>query len=430
MKKFLSIVFCLVMIQTMVFAQGAKDSVEVETAKDQEITILATWAGDYAATVVTRDTIQAFSDADNGIIINADYVYEEKSYYDKLRTRIATGEFPDIFEDYGGARDRDYAESGLLVDLQPYLDADPAWRDSFVNILSDWQYADIPGQFGVPTDMYCVGIYYNKEIFADLDIEIPESMDEFTAVCDKLIANGYAPMSLGEKDPYRAGHFLNNLVLKSIGAQGVMDLGSRKISYDGPEIRRVLQMIYDFNEKGYFGPNTINKDAGMARADFHNEVSAMHFDGTWAISRIEESAIAAKVGFFPFPYIEKEFAGSWQGGNNGGVSIINNGDQAKIEAAVEVLKMLTSPEIMAAKQVSIKGGVFPVKFEGDPSIVSPLAVTVSEQMATATEFKTDIQNYDVNTKMLDTVRNSLQGLFVGGTVDECVEDIMRVVNAN
>jgi len=429
MKKLCSIVLSLALVSMSVFAQGGQESSKGETAKDVEVTILATWAGDYPATVVTRDAVQEFSDSANGIIVDTDFVYEEKAYYDKLRTRIATGEFPDIFEDYGGARDRDYVESGLLVDLQPYLDADTAWRDSFVNILGDWQYDGFAGQYGVPTDMYCVGMFYNKAIFADLGLTIPESMEDFTALCDKLLAAGYAPMSLGEKDPYRAGHFLNNLVLKSIGAQGVMDLGSRKIAYDGPEMMRLFQMIYDFNEKGYFGPNTINKDASMARADFHNQVSAMHFDGTWAISRIDESEIAGDVGFFPFPYIEEEFYGHWQGGNNGGISVVNTGDQEKIDAAVELVKMLTSPDLMAAKQSAVKGGVYPVKFKGDPSVVSPLATAVSSQMAAADVFKTDIQNYDLNTKMLDTVRNALQGLFVGGTPEECAADIMRVVNA-
>ncbi|RDG29227.1 extracellular solute-binding protein [Oceanispirochaeta sp. M1] len=429
MKKLCLIVLGLSLISTMIFANGSQESTDAKPAKDVEITVLATWAGDTPSVVVTRDAVLGFSELENGITVNADFVYEEKSYYDKLRTRIATGEFPDIFEDYGGARDKDYVESGLLVDLQPYLDADPEWRDSFVNVLGDWQYDGFPGQFGVPTDMYCVGIYYNTAIFEELNLEIPESMDEFTAVCDKLITAGYDPMSLGEKDPYRAGHFLNNLVMKSIGAQGVMDLGSRKIAYDGPEMMRLYQLIYDFNEKGYFGPNTINKDAGMARADFHNKVSAMHFDGTWAISPIDESKISADVGFFPFPYLEKEFYGHWQGGNNGGVSVVNTQDQDKIDAAVELVKMLTSPKLMAEKQAAAKGGVYPVMFEGDSSVVSPLATIVSEKMTMSEVFKTDIQNYDVNTKMLDAVRNALQGLFVGGTPEECAADIMRVVNA-
>lgn len=429
MKKLCSIILGLTLISTAVFANGDQDTSDGTNAKNVEITVIATWAGDNPATVVTRDSVMDFSTAENGITVETDFVYEEKSYYDKLRTRIATGAFPDIFEDYGGARDRDYVESGLLVDLQPYLDADTEWKDSFVNILGDWQYDGFPGQFGVPTDMYCVGIFYNKSIFEELNLDIPESMDEFTAVCDKLIAAGYAPMSLGDKDPYRAGHFLNNLVMKSLGAQGVMDLGSRKISYDSPEMIKLFQIIYDFNQKGYFGKNTINKDASMARADFHNKVSAMHFDGTWAIPQIDESAISDVVGFFPFPYIEKEFYGHWQGGNNGGLSVVNTGDQSRIDAAVELVKMLTSSELMSEKQATAKGGIYPVRFESNTSDVSPLAAEVSRQMATSEIFKTDIQNYDINTKMLDTVRNALQGLFVGDSPEECAAGIMRVVNA-
>lgn len=355
---------------------------------------------------------------------------DEKSYYNKLRTRFATGEFPDIFFDYGGARTADYVESGILVDLQPFLDADPQWKDDFLPILDDWRYADYPGAlYGLPTSFYVVGLFYNKAIFAELGLQPPTTMQEFEQVSEALMQGGYIPLSLGEKDVYRAGHVFNNLVMKSYGSEAVTALGNRTLSYDDPKIMKLYQMLYDYNKRGYFGANTINKDTNMARTDFHSGKAAMHFDGTWYLGTAATTPIADDISFIPFPTIAPEFANSWQGGTNGGLSVVNAGDKVKVEKAVALLKELTRGEFAKEQQAVAKGGVYPVFFDSDPSVVSRISIEVSNAYAKAEEFRSDIQNYDTNPKMLETVRVALQGLFVGKSPRQCADEIMLVVNA-
>lgn len=435
MKKSIFTIFAVsMMLLSVVFAGGTKEvggSSRTSTPKETTISVLAEWAGDSPGTKAFRDKLDAISAADNGIKIEQEMISDETSYYNKLRTRFATGEFPDIFLDFGGARSYDYVKSGVLVNLRPYLDADPEWANGFVDgVIEDWEYSDYPGAvYGVPTAFYVVGIFYNKAIFAELGLEPPKTMDEFTDVCDKLLAAGYIPMPLGEKDIYRAGHFLNNLVLKAYGSEAVTALGNRTLSYDDPKMIRLYKMIYDFNQKGYFGPNAVNKDNNMARTDFHTGKSAMQFDGTWYLGIAATSPIADDIGFFPFPAVDEKYAGSWQGGNNGGLSVVNTGDQERIDKAVEVVKALTGSAFAAEQQVANGGGIYPVKFDSVPEKVSRISIEVSKAMESAKEFRSDIQNYDINTKMLETVRMALQGLFVGKTPEQCAQEIMRVVNA-
>ena len=430
-RKFTVLVLAMLLLYT-VFAQGSKEGDADTTTKNQTtISVLAEWAGDSPGTTIFRNKLAEINDADNGIKIEQEMISDETSYYNKLRTRFATGEFPDVFLDFGGARSFDYVQSGVLVDLRPYLDADQKWSNDFVNgVIEDWEYTEYPDAvYGVPTAFYVVGIFYNKAIFAKLGLEIPKTIEEFTDVCDKLLAAGYIPMPLGEKDIYRAGHLLNNLVLKAYGSEAVTALGNRTLAYDDPKMIRLYQMIYDFNQKGYFGPNAVNKDTNMARTDFHAGKSAMQFDGTWYLGIASKAANAADIGFMPFPSINPEFFGSWQGGNNGGLSVVNTGNKEKIQKAVEVVKTLTSSEFAKEQQAANGGGIYPVKFDSDSEKVSRISIEVSKAMAEAKEFRTDIQNYDINTKMLETVRMALQGLFVGKTPEQCAQEIMRVVKA-
>ncbi len=420
----------VLLLPLMLFAQGSKDKNVAGAKGDITISIIAEWSSDTPTSKIFRDKIAEFDAEDNGIKVVSEMIGDEKSYYNKLRTRFATGEFPDIFFDYGGARTADYVESGILVDLQPFLDADPEWKADFLPILDDWRYADYPGAlYGVPTSFYVVGLFYNKAIFAELGLQAPTTMKEFEQVSDKLMEAGYIPLSLGEKDVYRAGHFFNNLVMKSYGSDAVTALGDRTLSYDDPKIMKLYQMLYDYNNRGYFGANTINKDTNMARTDFHSEKAAMHFDGTWYLGTAASVSIADDISFIPFPAINPEYANSWQGGTNGGLSVVNTGDANKVEKSIQLLKELTRGEFAKEQQAVARGGVYPVFFESDPSVVSRISIEVSDAYENAEEFRSDIQNYDDNPKMLETVRVALQGLFVGKTPKQCAEEIMLVVNA-
>lgn len=427
----LSITLILALLAaSLVFSTGSKEAVE-DSRKNVDLIVMGTWANDTPYVAAYRAKFDEISAEDNGINIIQEMIGEETQYYNKLRTRFATGEFPNIFSDYGGARSYDYVKSGVLVDLAPYLEADPKWKNGFLaGVLEDWEYDDYPGAiYGVPTAFYCVGLFYNAAIFSELGLTPPATIKEFEDVCDKLLAAGYIPMSLGEKDTYRAGHLLNNLVMKSYGSEFVAKLGNREISYDSPQMMVLYQMIYDWNKKGYFGQNAVNKDSNMERADFHSKKTAMHFDGTWYLAVAKDSAIVNDIHFVPFPTINPSFSGSWQGGTNGGLEVVNTGNKEQIDKAVEAIKQITSPEFMKHIQILSGGGVYPIKFDSDPYSVSALSIEVSEALKTATEFRSDIQNYDMNTKMLETVRVALQGLFIGKTPEEIAAEIMHVVKA-
>ena len=420
----------IVLIPTTLTAQGASDSKSAKAAKkDAEITLVSRWSEDIPGSVFFRNHLTALSDADNGIKIIQDHVNDEMSYYDKLRTKFATGEFPNVFFDYGGSRTIDYVSSGVLVDLKPYLDADPQWRDAFIPLFDKWQYKDYPGTWGIPSEFYEVSIFY-KAIFAEVGVEPPTTLAEFEKVCDALLAAGYIPLALGERDIWRAGHFSNNLIMKTFGAQGVADLADRKLAYDSPEMIKIFKTIQEYNNRGYFGPNPVNMDYNLEKTSFHTGKSAMHMDGSWYLGEGSQSAIGDVMSVFPFPSINPDHAGAWQGGAAGGFSVVDTGDQATIDAAITVLKSITTPDYMKNLQKVNNGGLYPVNFEADPSVVSQLTIDYMGLLRSAEEFRDDVQTYDTIPSLLETVRLAIQGLFVGKTPAECGAEIVAEIAMN
>lgn len=169
--------------------------------------------------------------------------------------------------------------------------------------------------YGVGFDGEMVGIYYNKEIFEEHDLEVPESISEFEQVNEKLREAGVEPIALAGLKDYRIFH-VYTLVQASVmshytgpnAAQDylddiVLEWNENRTWVNGAneEAARIMQ---EWAEKGYF----IEGYSGLGGTDdleiFKAGEAAMFIQGSWYSGDIANSDIEA--GFFPFPPYEKD----------------------------------------------------------------------------------------------------------------------------
>ncbi len=92
-------------------------------------------------------------------------------------------------------------EAGHLADL-----SDLDGMENFSDVAkSAWQTDDGSATFCVPMASVIHGFIYNKDAFAELGLEVPETEDEFFAVLDKIKEDGtYIPMAMGTNDQWEA----------------------------------------------------------------------------------------------------------------------------------------------------------------------------------------------------------------------------------
>ncbi|MDD2973267.1 MAG: extracellular solute-binding protein [Lachnospiraceae bacterium] len=408
------------------------DDSSARKSGDIEISVSTRYASDNPDESYYREMVEKFNEMDNGIHVTMDNISTESDYLDKLRTSFANGDTPNVFIEYGGSRCYDYLESDALLDFSSYLNEDQEWYDSFYD--SMWGqsvYDGYDGIYGIPFKTYMVVLYYNKDIFAEQGLTPPATFDELLDCCAKLKEAGINPFQVGEKDVYRFGHFNNCLVVKSLGVDGVDKLASREIAYDGDEMMKTYQIMADMVEKGYFGENILDMDATTENAAFEDGKAAMHYDGTWYIANnLMGTDFYDHVGVVNFPAINAECENYNQGGNSDiwFASKLNKSDE-EIEASVEFLKYITSTEYFAENN-EVASAIYPAKFT--PTVdtpENPLLDEVNKIVAATTDMRTDIQNYDADSSMLDTVRNALQGLAMGNSPEECAKQIMEEVNS-
>jgi ABC-type glycerol-3-phosphate transport system substrate-binding protein len=187
----------------------------------------------------------------------------------------------------------------------------------------------------------------------------------------------------------------------------------------------LYRIIKEFNDKGYWGPNAVGVNVETEDSDFLTNKVAMRFQGSWFIPQLvaDYQGDISNVGIAPFPSINPTFKDSWQGGTSESFSVSNR--PATNEAAMKVVKYFTSIEYWAGLEAYQKGGLYVSKFRTLPGVaIDPITVAAKELLISAKEFRSDIQNYDPESHMLDTVRSAIQGLFIGRTPEQVAQEIV------
>ena len=138
---------------------------------------------------------------------NIQVVYEpsvDTMYQAALNAQLANGTAPDLFYI------RSYATS-LKLYRQGYLeplDSIPAVLENFSpEALSPWATAD-GVHFGVPFIATSHGIYYNADVFKQLDLPLPKTWDELIKTAATLKENGHIPFANGTADQWTAAEIM------------------------------------------------------------------------------------------------------------------------------------------------------------------------------------------------------------------------------
>lgn len=369
----------------------------------------------------------------NITVVN-DSVFDEDQFNNKFTIAVSSGEIPTIISTYGGGAFKSYVESGMVLDLDPYLDADPKWRDSFkTGAFSTVQYADIPGTYGIPLDMFATGIFYNKTIFEECGVEVPTTIAEFEEVCDTLLEHGYIPMAFGDKNSYRGGHLIGDFIMKRYGSKFLNELASGERSYTDPEFIEVLSRMKSWQDKGYLGGNVVTLDVDGERTLFRTGKSAMshHMVTQYGNMMTGGTVTDDEVGLFQFPYFEEapENRNAWHAGPSLMHAISADASDEEIAAAISLLKKYTSLE-SAAEQVERGGGAFLSILKDAPTSENPVPALqdFSKAYANVTDTGKEPGEYEVNSALRNVIRDQIQAMFAGATPKEVASAIQAVKN--
>ena len=368
-----------------------------------------------------RAQIEAFQEANPGITVEL-----ESAPLDTLRTtlqpQLRSGEGPDVFNwgsgpAFGGA----FAEAGLLYDLTEAYE-ERGW--DIYGFARDQVTFD-GKTMGVPGEMETIGLFYNVDLFEELGIEEPTTLEELEAAAETIKAEGIIPIAVHDAEGWQGGHLLSMALSSRVGGDGMEALLNGDESWESPDVVAALETWQRFNDAGYLPPTPTGVDYDTGNALFFSGEAAILPNGSWLVNDIPE--VDFEVGYMPFP--AEDGPGIFTAGLGSGPYISANTDNP--QAALELVDFLASPEF-GRFMVEELGVIppFPVDTEGIE--VSPLFAQVLEDTASFAGGEGEFgANIDVRSTELfnEAMWNGVQGILTGQMTPEEAAQAMQAASA-
>ncbi|MDD7911415.1 extracellular solute-binding protein [Pseudovibrio exalbescens] len=256
--------------------------------------------GDPAPKKAFEEMIAGFKaeNPDVEVIVN----FMDKEGYKTSIRNFLTADAPDLATWYAGNRMAPFVEAGLFEDVTD------VWEEHGLNetLSSAAASMTIDGKkWGVPFTYYQWGIYYRKDIFADLGIETPETWEELLAASAKLKENGITPFTIGTKALWPTGGWFDYMNLRVNGYEFHMDLTSGKVPYTDERVRATFDKWAELVEPGYFIENHAALDWQDAVPPLVQGKAAMYLMGNFAVDVFKSGGLSEdQIGYMQFPVID------------------------------------------------------------------------------------------------------------------------------
>lgn len=157
-----------------------------------------------------QELVEEYMDENPDVVIKMDSILNDQ-YKEKIRMVVATDDIPDIFSSWSGTFAQEMIASGNVMELNDIYEQDKEWSSQIAQASVD-RFTFDGKIYAVPWSQDGKVFYYNKAIFRENDISIPETWTEFISVLDKLKEAGYeTPIIEGLSDNWAILHYLGTM---------------------------------------------------------------------------------------------------------------------------------------------------------------------------------------------------------------------------
>lgn len=210
--------------------------------------------------------------------------------------RFQNNDIPDIFNDWFNSDFFDGVDNGQIKDmtdseLLQYIDTE---------MLDSVKYNG--KNYMIPMTRNYVGVYYNKAIFNQHGISIPETLEEFWEVCKTLKSKGVLPIVAADQDGWNLAHWAQSI----IGMYMPNYSAEYKSIFNGTLKVAEMQGISDLanivvTRTQYVQTSPLGTGTDSAVAEFALGHAAMFLNGSWLNGSIESVNNNLDYAVFPFP---------------------------------------------------------------------------------------------------------------------------------
>ena len=256
-----------------------------------------------------------------------------------LKTRFIREDYPDIIGIGGDINYSNFLDSDMLMDLSDYEGLADI-KESYLRTDKELEFIPMEGVYAVPYMANAAGILYNRDIFEEHGWTIPETLDEFYALCDDIQAAGIQPLYFGFKDTWTCLAPWNaicvDLAPSDICSQ--VNAGTAKFADAYRPVAEVTRSLLRYAQPDPYAYGYNDACTAFARGE-----SAMYVIGSYAVPQIKSVNPDINIDSFVFPASNDPEENLLNSGNDLQWSVMA-GKEDKKEAIYTVLDFLYEDE--------------------------------------------------------------------------------------
>ena len=217
-------------------------------------------------------------------------------YESVLQARLTGDDAPDLYTLHCNNIET-YYKAGNLMDLSN----EPLVGKIYTSVRDT---VNTDGKvLAVPIESQAWGVLYNKDIFEECNLEVPDTLEELKQVCVTLEENGYTPFMLAFQEQW-VPQLMTALTIGGKVSGEATDWLDRMYADEASysEIADIFDVIDVIMAHGT--ERAMEEGSESGSADFANGKAAMYVQGTWASGTIMTTNPDMKLGVFPLPINE------------------------------------------------------------------------------------------------------------------------------
>lgn len=385
------------------------------------------------------------------------------------QTQMIAGTAPEVMIGWFAGTKRDY-KKGWYMDLTPYLEksnpyveGNEHWKDIFIPEVLEMGICPDGKTYVFTIDMVGVGIFYNRNMFAEAGVTVPSTWKEFMDIQEKIKNAGDIPFAFPlpakpSNQFFWSVRLLRDMLLDSkmteikTGVKGTKGVVERTREQGGSinwmELVRAIKLgIYSAKDPQWQEPWRLLKEwsrywqKGFLAADevdtyrlFITGKASMIYDGSWQAKPTEVDPLREfDYGVFQFPKVTKEsspYATGIEcaaiGGCVSGYSVpYSTKERGLVDETIDWLMFVSAPQNLVPL-ISDMGSFVPALKAGE--VVDPLLLPFIKQLERGAERLQPIGSMLTSEYYLEYLKIVQE--YIGGklTMDEATDKLQGAMD--
>ncbi len=394
------------------FAAGCAGDDEAEVAGEEAVDLsFMHWRGEDQE--VFEELIAQFEEEHPDINVEQN-VYPSDQYMATAQRMLQEGTAGDVFASFPGAQFEALNEAGFFADL-----SDEEFVSNFDEGAIEVGQAD-GSQLALPYQLVFNMPVYNKAIFEELGLEVPQSWEEFIAMGETLKENGIIPIAFPGAD-IGPNQFMNSMVMNNAPDGAFEDLLAGEASLTDDWWVKTLEQFQYLQENGFFQENALGTNQDAAMALVASGEAAMLATGSYHMASLLELNPDLELDLLA-PITVPEDEARYEGIHTATFMLAANSNSEDQEAAKEFISFLSQPEVASTyanetgQHLTVKG----VEYESEA--LQNTAYWIDER-----ETRFQPRYMITNAQVEDAVLSSIESVLGGAAPEEAAAEAQQVV---